>query len=493
MTSSGRVPRLAKIVSGVSWHEDAQVPGSSDGLRSADPGAASPDAPANADRHADRQEDGEEAVMDVAASCAVGEEVVESSRGDAGRTVDQVIDGMGFGRYQVWLLCLCGAGWAADILDVQAVAYLIPALIKDWGETRANLGLAASFTFVGMLLGSLFWGVMSDRLGRRPAFALTSLCAGVAGMLASTSHNVSILVFWRLIQGFGLGGNLAVDFSLFMEFVPTNARGSASTLLTIFATFGSMTAALLAWLFVDPALGSGWRPFLLCCAAPGVLIAALRSRMLESPHFLASCGRFDEAEQVLRSVAAYNGVTLPAALCVRHPLKPIQALGLQQELAQVLKRLTDAHLGPRMAATSLMWFALSFGFYGFNVWGPSYFLARGFSPQRSYEALFSSVACQIPGSLSAAYLVERTGRRPLLVAFSMGCCLAISGFAISTSQAAMVGCSLVLNFNTAALWAVTYTFTPEIFPTALRTSAMGVCSAIARISGILTSYLGMPR
>jgi AAHS family 4-hydroxybenzoate transporter-like MFS transporter len=90
-------------------------------------------------------------------------------------------------RYQAWLLCLCGVGWAADILDVQAVAYLIPALINDWQESRARLGLAASFTFVGMLFGSLFWGVISDRYGRRPAFMLTSLCAGACGMGASVS------------------------------------------------------------------------------------------------------------------------------------------------------------------------------------------------------------------------------------------------------------------------------------------------------------------
>jgi putative MFS transporter len=301
-----------------------------------------------------------------------------------------------------------------------------------------------------------------------------------------TSHNVYMLVFWRLLQGFGLGGNLAVDFSLFMEFVPTTSRGKSSTLLTVFATFGSMTAALLAWLLVDPVRGTGWRPFLLLAAAPGILIAALRARMLESPHYLASSGRLVEAEQVLRAVADYNRHPLPPTLVLRHPQQHKRAA-----LSRVMRRLWHGHLRARMTATSLLWFALSFAFYGFSVWGPSYFEARGFSPQRSYAALFSSVACQIPGTLAASALVERAGRRPLLVIFSLGCCASLSGFAAAAqSEAAMVACSLVLNFNTAALWAVTYTFTPEIFPTALRTSAMGVCSAIARVSGILTSFLG---
>jgi putative MFS transporter len=258
-------------------------------------------------------------------------------------TVDEVIDGMGFGRYQIWLLSLCGAGWAADILDLQVIAYLIPALVKDWQVPRAQLGIAASSTFLGMLLGSLFWGVISDRYGRRPAFMFTSLCAGVFGMAASTSLNVSHLVFWRLLQGFGLGGNLAVDFSLYMEFVPTNMRGS-SMVLTVFASLGSMSAAALAYMLLDPLNGTGWRLFLLLAAAPGIAIAALRARMLESPYFLASRGKLKEAEQVLRAVADFNGTPLAAPISLRQP-----SLAATSETLHVLQKLFSAYQLKRVA------------------------------------------------------------------------------------------------------------------------------------------------
>lgn len=412
------------------------------------------------------------------------------------RTVDQVIDEMGFGRYQVWLLCLCGAGWAADILDLQVVAYLIPALLNDWeGETRARLGLAASFTFAGMLLGSLFWGLISDRYGRRPAFMLTSLCAAICGMASASSRGLGDLLAWRLLQGFGLGGNLAVDFSLFIEFAPTNSRGASSTLLTLFATAGSLSAAALAWALVDPTTGTGWRTFLLASSSPGLLIAALRTRMLESPLFLASQGRLAEAEAVLLAVSSYNRRPLAPGLRIHHPSEPAQparVCACAADLMSVVQRLlARGAMCGRMRAMSALWFALSFSFYGFSVWGPSYFLARGFTSQGSYQALFSSVACQIPGTLAAAVLVESAGRQRLLLVFAVGCCLSILGFtAAHSSPTLMLLCSLVLNFNTAALWAVTYTFTLEIFPTALRTSAMGVCSAVARVSGILASFLG---
>lgn len=136
---------------------------------------------------------------------------------------------------------------------------------------------------------------------------MTMLVAGCCGMLAATSANIEALVAWRFSQGFGLGGNLAVDFSLFMEFVPTANRGPLTVLMTIFATFGSLTAAGLAWSLIDSA---GWRIFLVLCSAPGVLIAVGRMSMLESPHYLANAGRREECLKVLQKVAAHNGVEL---------------------------------------------------------------------------------------------------------------------------------------------------------------------------------------
>ncbi len=85
-------------------------------------------------------------------------------------TIDDVLNELGFGSHQKLLMVLCGAGWAADIMDIQAVSFLLPTLRKEWNATNERLGLVASFTFFGMLLGSIFWGVISDRIGRRPAF-----------------------------------------------------------------------------------------------------------------------------------------------------------------------------------------------------------------------------------------------------------------------------------------------------------------------------------
>eukprot|EP00961_Rhodomonas_salina_P050233 674693-Rhodomonas_salina.2 len=103
--------------------------------------------------------------------CSAGERPPEQ------RTVDDIINEVGFGSYQQLLMFLCGAGWAADIMDLQAGSFLLPAIKKEWNESNERLGLTASMTFLGMLAGSIFWGILSDRIGRRPVFMVGSRLA----------------------------------------------------------------------------------------------------------------------------------------------------------------------------------------------------------------------------------------------------------------------------------------------------------------------------
>mmetsp|Transcript_26687 Transcript_26687/g.41766 ORF Transcript_26687/g.41766 Transcript_26687/m.41766 type:complete len:255 (-) Transcript_26687:58-822(-) len=194
----------------------------------------------------------------------------------------------------------------------------------------------------------------------------------------------------------------------------------------------------------------------------------------------------DECYEVLSKVAKQNGVKLR----VDSPSEITLGNDGKMPFWKALSAMSRGVLRWRILFSSVHWFALSFGFYGVSVWQPSIFEKRGFEPQASSMAVFTSVACQLPGTLSAAYLVDRIGRRVVLIACSIGCCLFVSAFALARTPSLMLLANWFLNFSTAALWAVTYTFTPEIFPTWSRTSAMGICSFVARVSGILVSAIG---
>src|SRR5215216_7342503 len=154
-----------------------------------------------------------------------------------------------------------------------------------------------------MLLGAWFWGTISDYIGRRPGFRLTVLIFAVFGLLSALAPSWEWLAVLRAITGFGLGGALPLDFSLYAEFLPREKRGRNLVLLESFWAVGTILAAGLAWLIVP---SFGWRPFLASSAVAALLVLWIRRSVPESPRYLAISGSADEAKEILTRVATAN-------------------------------------------------------------------------------------------------------------------------------------------------------------------------------------------
>ena len=174
-------------------------------------------------------------------------------------TVEDAIDHTGFGRFQQRLLIVCGITWAADAAEVLMVAFALPAVIKEFGITPAQGGLIASATFLGMLVGAWFWGTISDRIGRRTGFMITVGIFAVFGIASAFAPNAVWLAIFRALTGFGLGGALPLDFSLFAEYLPRKNRSRWLVILESFWGLGTLTAAGRAWLIIP---NYGWRSFM---------------------------------------------------------------------------------------------------------------------------------------------------------------------------------------------------------------------------------------
>jgi putative MFS transporter len=138
----------------------------------------------------------------------------------------------------------------------------------------------------------------------------------------------------------------------------------------------------------------------------------------------------------------------------------------------------------------IAWFAIGLAYYGLFVYLPTILADRGFSVVRTYGYSLILAAAQVPGYLSAAWLVERWGRRYTLMTY-----LAASGaftvlFAVADSATAIVGAAALMSFFALGAWAALYAYTPESYPTAIRTTGMGWASAMARIAAALVTLLG---
>lgn len=390
--------------------------------------------------------------------------------------IDDAIDRIGFGRFQKKLLAVCGVTWAADAAEVFLIAFALPGFKEEFGLSTSQAGLVVSATFLGMLLGAWFWGTVSDRIGRRTGFQITIAIFAVAGLASAFAPSALWLAVLRAITGFGLGGALPLDFSLFAEYLPRRNRGRWLVLLESFWGVGTLAAAGLAWILV-PTLG--WRYLLATSAVAGFFVLWVRLRVPESPRWLMTRGREPEARAVLNQVAAENGsprIEEPLA-----PPPPAPEPGPGELLRDRLRRITLVNWAA--------WFLIAFSYYGIFVWLPT-ILKEEYGFVSSYAYVFFLVAVQMPGYFSAAWLVERWGRKPTLAIYLGASALATFAWAVVSSPAAVFVAAGFMSFFTLGAFATLYTYTPETYPTTLRTTGMGSASGWARVGGFIAPYVG---
>lgn len=392
-------------------------------------------------------------------------------------TYDQAIEQVGFGRFQIKLMFICGFSWAADAMEVLLIAFVLPVIGEEWGLSNTQKGLLGTAVFLGMLAGAWGWGLISDRVGRKTGFISTVAIDSVFGLLSAFSPSFLWLMVLRALTGVGVGGTLPVDYSIFAEYLPANKRGRYLVLLESFWALGTILMAGLAWIIVPH---FSWRWLLAISALPGLIIFFIRRSIPESPRYLLVSGRPAEARAVLAEVAAQNGTQLPEGELLLPPPAP---RGQVRDL-----------WSPGLARTTVLlwaiWFSISLGYYGVFTWLPSYFRAKGMALLPVYQNTFILALAQLPGYFSAAYLVERIGRRVTLGVYLVASGLFTYLFAVANSLPVVVGMAIWISFFALGAWGALYAYTPEVYPTAMRTTGIGAASGMTRIAGAIAPSLG---
>jgi putative MFS transporter len=396
-------------------------------------------------------------------------------------SVGDAIDRIGYGRFQRRLMWICGASWAADAMEVLLIGFAIPSLIAYWGLSREQGGLLASLLFAGMLVGAWFWGQFSDYTGRRFSFMATIGVDSVFGFLSALAPSFPVLLVFRFLTGFGVGGTLPVDYAMFSEYLPSKNRGRHLVYLESFWALGTIIAAGLAWVFIPQFPDNlNWRLLLAASAVPGLIVFWIRRTMPESPRHLLIRGREQEARAVLQRVAAENGVEIEIGRLAADPVvkqAPLRTIFSRGYLSQTIM-------------TTVTWFLLSLGYYGIFTWLPSIFRSQGFATLPVYQNTFILALAQLPGYFSAAWLVERIGRPRTLGLYLLYSAVATFVFSVVTGATDILAASVMMSFFTLGAWGVLYAYTPELYPTSARGTGMGWAGGVARIAGVVAPVLG---
>ena len=374
--------------------------------------------------------------------------------------------------FQRRLLLAAGGGWLFDAMDLLLVGTVVAAVAREWGLTKPVVGWIITANLIGMFLGAALGGVVADRFGRKTVFAWTLLAYTLLSGLSALAWSTVALAAIRFFAGLGLGGELPVASTLVAELAPTERRGRTVVLLESFWAYGTVLAALIGALVVPTA---GWRVALLIGTLPALYVFVIRRAVPESPRYLLARGRIADARAAART----------AGIDAETPREPARA-----SLATLFSR-------PFVRRTVMLWalwIALVFSYYGIFTWLPTLLAGKGFTLAESLWLNVAIAIFQIPGYYAAAALVERVGRKPTLVAFLA---LAAAGsffFAGATlaahpSPAAVIGWGAVIAFFNLGAWGVTYTYTPEQYPTAVRASGAGFAAGAGRLIGAFAPTL----
>lgn len=362
-------------------------------------------------------------------------------------------------------------GWMFDALDSGLVSFVLAVLAKEWVLSPAQVGRIGSIGLAGMFGGAILVGLLADRFGRKLLFQTTLLVFSVATGLCGLAWNYGALLVMRFLVGFGLGGELPVASTLVTEFAPKAHRGKMVVILESFWAFGWALAAVVAYLFIPR---YGWRMGFFLGSLPALYVLYLRRFVPESPRYLESAGRFEEACAVVRGIESDCGQASA-------PLEPSGA----RAGAPGFVALWSRGFARRTVMLWLLWFAMVYSYYGIFIWLPSLLVASGFGLVKSFSYVLIITAAQVPGYFSAAWLVDRWGRKPTLLVYLAGCAVSSFVFGKSADPAAVILWGCLISFCNLGAWGVVYTYTPENYPTALRGTGSGWASGVGRVGGIL--------
>ncbi len=383
------------------------------------------------------------------------------------------------GSFHYKLLVVTGLGWLFDSMDTGLISFVLPILAKEWGLTPDQMGWIGSVGLIGMALGAVLAGTIADKFGRKNVFAATVILYSVATGLCAIAWSYESLLVFRFLVGFGLGGELPVAATLMSEYAPTELRGRFIVLLESFWGVGWLVAALISYLLIPQ---FGWQIAFVIGALPALYVFLIRLHMPESIRYLISKGRVEEARQIILSLEKKLGV----------PSKPFDK-EFVEESTPIFKLNVFTLWGKAFRVRTLMlwlaWFGIVFSYYGIFMWLPSIVFAQGFEVVKTFEYVLIMTLAQLPGYFAAAWLVDVIGRRYTLSSFLMlsGVCAYFFGNAATASELLMWGAAMSF-FNLGA-WGVIYTYTPELYPTAIRALGSGWAAGFGRIGGMTAPML----
>lgn len=381
-----------------------------------------------------------------------------------------------------------GVGWALDSFEVQIINSVLGPIADEFGLSETQAVLVYVPWFAGILVGALVCGWLADRVGRRRLFVGTLLLYSTFAMLTALSWNFESLLSFRFVTGLGVGGEYSVVASAIAEFVPARHRGRTNAGVMNFWAIGGIAAGLAGVLFLTAFADSaaGWRITLMFGGVSALFALYARRVIPESPRWLASQGRTQEANAIVTELTGEGRADVEQQIAAPPPAFWAQ-----------LRELWSRHRARLLLGMTLD-FSEAAAYYGLFTFVAAFVLVPGVvdvsDSVRPVYFLIGNVGA-LAGGFTVAWALDRFGRKPTNVVTYTAAALSVlvlAGIASGGSPGLTLAAFTAAVFFATTAWVGAYPTFSELFPTHLRATGVGASVAVGRVGAIIgTVGLGL--
>ncbi|MFC9790401.1 MFS transporter [Rhodococcus sp. NPDC127528] len=388
------------------------------------------------------------------------------------RAKPTALDQIPFGRFHAKITAMTLGANFTDGYTLGIIGAILPTISTQLGLSSFWEGMIASSALIGLFLGSMILGRVGDIIGRQRLYVFNFVLIAAVSLMQLWTPNVVVLFVLRVLIGFGLGADYAVGPTLMSEFAPRKQRGAMLASLTVAWTVGYVAANVIGTYLNNG--DDSWRWLLVSGAIPALIVLVVRIGTPESPGWLISKGRVDEARAIVRRCF---GVELDTTTVV------------QEEESTAYRELFSPANRTRTWFAVLFYSALVLPYFAIYTFVPT--ILSGLKVEDTdLQSLILNIFLLV-GGIAGIWFVAKMPRRSFtIVSFGV---LAVSLVALGAlsemSATAMMIPFVIYTFVMSAASNITQVYPAELFPTSLRASGVGLANGLSRVASAAGTFI----